>query len=191
MTELLGKSVGEWTSNPYVNMFGMYGGGTNPINTMRNKACSKFIVSPQLCNIKLSEWSSRSSANASLKDYGLSQSEIEQAWTEFKEQVQEEFDRAKFINFAKAKVQSQSDNQSNDSNGGREGNTRGGRGRSNTDSNIPSREGNQGGSNKRVDATSNRTLSANKTNSNLMQYALIGGVVLALVGVGYLIFKKK
>jgi len=191
MTELLGKSVGEWTSNPYVNMFGMYGGGTNPLNTFRDKACSKFIVSPQMCNMKLSEWSSRSSANASLKNYGLSQSEIEQAWTEFKEQVQEEFDRAKFINFAKAKVQSQSDNQSNDSNGGRGGNTKGDRGRSNTDSNIPSREGNKGGSNKRVDATSNRTLSANKTNSNLMQYALIGGVVLALVGVGYLIFKKK
>lgn len=191
MTELLGKSVGEWTSNPYVNMFGMYGGGTNPLNSFRDKACSKFIVVPQMCNMKLSEWSSRSSANASLKNYGLSQSEIEQAWTEFKEQVQEEFDRAKFINFAKAKVQSQSDNQSNDSNGGREGNTRGDRGRSNTDSNIPSRGGNQGGSDRRADAKSNPTLSVNNSKSNLMQYALIGGVVLALVGVGYLIFKKK
>ena len=191
MTELLGKSVGEWTSNPYVNMFGMYGGGTNTVNTFKDKACSKFIVVPQMCNMPLSEWAKRSGANKSLKNYGLSQAEIEQAWTEFKEQVQEEFDSASFINFAKAKVQSQSDNQSNDSNGGRGGNTKGDRGRSNTDSNIPSREGNQGGSDRRVDAKSNRTLSVNNSKSNLMQYALIGGVVLALVGVGYLIFKKK
>ena len=196
MTELLGKSVGEWTSNPYVNMFGMYGGGTNPLNTFRDKACSKFIVSPQMCNMKLSEWSSRSSANASLKKYGLSQAEIEQAWTEFKEQVQEEFDRTKFINFAKSKVQSESDNQGQTSAGASP------RGRNNTDVNTD-RNGNPttgdnggqssgGGStspkrNTNTSTTSNTTPKA-KSNTNLYLY---GGIGLAVIVGAFLIFRKK
>ena len=194
MTELLGKSVGEWTSNPYVNMFGMYGGGTNPLNTFRDKACSNFIVSPQMCNITISEWSSRASANKTLKNYGLSQADINKAWSDFKDQVQGQFDRTKFVNFAKEQVQSQADNQSNDSSGGR--------GRNNTDVNTD-RNGNPttgdnggqssgGGStspkrNTNTSTTSNTTPKA-KSNTNLYLY---GGIGLAVIVGAFLIFRKK
>ena len=101
MTELLGKSVGEWSANQYAN-FGagnIFGNQTKIGNSTRN--CDALIPPNwKSCGISFSEWAKRSSANSRLKGKGLTSLQIAKYWKKFQNEVQSTFDSSLFISYA-------------------------------------------------------------------------------------------
>ena len=198
MTELLGKSVGEWSANENVNFGGnMYGNNNN------TKNCDALILANwRNCGLSLSEWSSRASAHSHLKKNGLTPVQIARYWTKFKKEVQSSFNRSLFISYAMEQNELEYDASQNQG-GTRGGGTRGGgRGNSNTNVNTDrngnpttSEDGGQssgGGSNngKRNTNSAVPTNTPIKDKSNTSLY-LYGGIGLAVVIGAFLIFKKK
>jgi len=195
MTELLGKSVGEWSANENVNFGGnMYGNNNNTRN------CDALILANwRQCGLSLSEWSSRASAHSQLKKNGLTPVQIARYWKKFKNEVQSTFNRGLFISYAMEQNAKEYDDSQN------QGGTRGGgRGNSNTNVNTD-RNGNPttgdnggqssgGGSTspkRDTNTTSNvqtTNLPKEKSNKNLYLY---GGIGLAVIIGAFLIFKKK
>jgi len=173
MERFIGSAVGEWNTSKKVYPNSQYSniGGNMFMGNFNDKVCGNFIVSPQRCNITLSEWSSRASANKTLKNYGLSQSEINKAWTDFKDQVQEQFDRTKFVKFAKEKVQTQVDAEPIDV----------------EDTDYKDEMKDESNSvvveNPKIDLTDK--------NKDIKQYLIYGGVGLAVIVGAVLIFRKK
>jgi len=196
MTELLGKSVGEWSANENVNFGGMYG---NPTNT---KNCDALILANwRQCGLSLSEWSSRASAHSHLKKMGLTPVQIARYWTKFKNEVQSSFNRSLFISYAMEQNELEYDASQN------QGGTRGGgRGNSNTNVNTDrngnpttSEDGGQssggggqssGGGSTSPKRDTNTTLSAIAPTSDNTKYYIYGGVGLAVIVGAFLIFKK-
>ncbi len=191
MTELLGKSVGEWSANESVNFMGnMYG---NNNNSTRN--CDALILPNwRSCGIEFTEWSRRAGANSSLKSKGLTSVQIARYWKKFQDEVQSTFNSSLFI--AYALEQNQKEYDASQSQGG----TRVGRGRNNTDVNTDrngnpttSDDGGQssgGGSTspKRNSNTSSTSSVAPKSDNT--KYYIYGGIGLAVIVGAFLIFKK-
>jgi len=190
MTELLGKSVGEWSANENVNFGGnMYGNNNN------TKNCDALILANwRNCGLSLSEWSSRASAHSHLKKNGLTPVQIARYWTKFKNEVQSSFNRSLFISYAMEQNELEYDASQN------QGGTRGGgRGNSNTNVNTD-RNGNpttseNGGQSSGGGSTSpkrgtNTTSSAIAPTSDNTKYYIYGGVGLAVIIGAFLIFKK-
>jgi hypothetical protein len=190
MTELLGKSVGEWSANENVNFGGnMYGNN----NSTRN--CDALILPNwRSCGISLSEWSRRAGANSSLKSKGLTSVQIARYWKKFQDEVQSTFNSSLFI--AYALEQNQKEYDASQSQGG----TRDGRGRNNTDVNTD-RNGNpttsdDGGQSSGGGSTSPRRNSNTSSTSSVApksdntKYYIYGGIGLAVIVGAFLIFKK-
>ena len=126
MTELLGKSVGEWSANENVNFGGGFGNNNN------TKNCDALILPNwRSCGISFSEWSRRAGANSSLKSKGLTSVQIARYWKKFRDEVQSTFNSSLFI--AYALEQNQKEYDASQTQGGRSG---GGRGNSNTNVNT-------------------------------------------------------
>ena len=192
MTELLGKSVGEWSANENVNFGGGFGNNNN--NT---KNCDALILPNwRQCGLSLSEWSRRAGANSSLKSKGLTSIQIARYWKKFRDEVQSTFNSSLFISYAleeNAKEYDASQNQ---------GGARGGRGNSNTNVNTDRNgkpttdKGTAGGNVAKPNSGSlANSILANpttppteKSNTNLYIY---GGVGLAVIVGAFLIFRKK
>jgi len=190
MTELLGKSVGEWSANENVNFGGnMYGNNNN------TKNCDALILANwRNCGLSLSEWSSRASAHSHLKKNGLTPVQIARYWTKFKKEVQSSFNRSLFISYAMEQNELEYDASQN------QGGTRGGgRGNSNTNVNTDrngnpttSEDGGQssGGGSTSPKRDTNTTSSAIAPTSDNTKYYIYGGVGLAVIIGAFLIFKK-
>ena len=187
MTELLGKSVGEWSANQYAN----FGAGNVFGNQTRN--CDALILPNwRNCGISFSEWSRRAGANSSLKKKGLTSVQIARYWKKFQNEVQSTFNSSLFISYALEQNQKEYDASQ----------TQGGRGRNNTDVNTDrngnpttSENGGQssgGGSTspKRGNNTSTTSNSTPKEKSNTNLY-IYGGVGLAVLVGAFIIFRKK
>ena len=189
MTELLGKSVGEWSANESVNF-----GGTMFGNQNSTRNCDA-LTSPnwRQCGISFLEWTRRASANGSLKKSGLTPVQIARYWKKFQNEVQSTFDKSLFIAYAmeqNAKEYDASQNQ-----GGTRG---GGRGNSNTnvntDRNGNPTTGDNGGQSSGGGSTSPKrntnTTSTPQPKSDNTKYYIYGGVGLAVIIGAFLIFKK-
>ncbi len=175
MSRLIGTSVGDWNTSQKVYPNPQYsniGGNMNLGGNFKDTLCKRFMVAPNMCNVTLSEWSSRASANKSLKSYGLSTQEINKAWADFQTQVQKQFDRNKFIKFAKEQVQTQVDAEPIKE----------------EDTDYKD-EINDEGSNNQVSA--NPKIDLTDKNKDIKQYLIYGGVGLAVIVGGFLIFRKK
>lgn len=174
MERFIGSAVGEWNTSKKVYPNSQYSniGGNMFMGNFNDKVCGNFIVSPQMCDITISEWSSRASANKTLKNYGLSQSEINKAWTDFKDQVQEQFDRTKFVKFAKEKVQTQVEAEPIDE----------------EDTDYKDEINNEGSNNQ---VSANPIIDLRDKNKDIKQYLIYGGVGLAVIVGAVLIFRKK
>ncbi len=185
MTELLGKSVGDWSANQYAN----FGAGNVFGNQTRN--CDALILPNwQQCGLSLTEWSRRAGANSSLKKKGLTSVQIARYWKKFQNEVQSTFDSSLFISYAME--QNEIEYDASQTQGGRSGD---GRGRNNTDVNTDrngnpttSEDGGQssGGGNTNTTSTSSVTPESDNT-----KYYIYGGVGLAVIVGAFLIFKKK
>jgi len=189
MTELLGKSVGEWSANESVNF-----GGTMFGNQNSTRNCDALVLPNwRQCGISFTEWSRRASANGSLKKSGLTSIQIARYWKKFQNEVQSTFDKSLFIAYAmelNAKEYDDSQNQ---------GGARGGRGNSNTNVNTD-RNGNpttsenggqsSGGGSTSPKRNTNTTSIPQTEKSNNTQYYIYGGVGLAVIVGAFLIFRK-
>lgn len=201
MTELLGKSVGEWSANENVNFGGNMYGNNNSQN------CDALILANwRQCGLSLSEWSSRASAHSQLKKNGLTPVQIARYWTKFKNEVQSSFNRSLFVSYAMEQNELEYDASQNQG-GTRGGGTRGGgRGNSNTNVNTD-RNGNpttsedggkssgggsqsSGGGSTSPKRNTNTTSSAIAPTSDNTKYYIYGGVGLAVIVGAFLIFKK-
>ena len=188
MTELLGKSVGEWSANEHVNFGGGFGNNNN------TKNCDALILPNwRSCGISFSEWSRRAGANSSLKSKGLTSVQIARYWKKFRDEVQSTFNSSLFI--AYALEQNQKEYDASQTQGGRSG---GGRGNSNTNVNTD-RNGNpttseDGGQSSGGGSTSPKrntnTTSTPQPKSDNTKYYIYGGVGLAVIIGAFLIFKK-
>ena len=188
MTELLGKSVGEWSANESVNFGGTFGMG----NQTRN--CDALILPNwRSCGISFTEWTRRAGANSSLKSKGLTSVQIARYWKKFRDEVQSTFNSSLFI--AYALEQNQKEYDASQTQGGRSG---GGRGNSNTNVNTD-RNGNpttseDGGQSSGGGSTSPKrntnTTSTPQPKSDNTKYYIYGGVGLAVIIGAFLIFKK-
>lgn len=191
MTELLGKSVGEWSANENVNFGGTFGMPSSSRN------CDALIIPNwRNCGLNLSEWSSRASAHSHLKKNGLTPVQIARYWTKFKNEVQSSFNRSLFISYAME--QNEKEYDASQTQGGRSGD---GRGRNNTDVNTDrngnpttSEDGGQssGGGSTSPKRNTNTTSSSSVTpKSDNTKYYIYGGVGLAVIVGAFLIFRKK
>ena len=197
MTELLGKSVGEWSANQYANF-----GSTSPFGNSTRNCDALILPNWRSCGLDLSEWSRRAGANSSLKSKGLTSVQIARYWKKFRDEVQSTFDSSLFIAYAmeqNAKEYDASQNQ-----GGTRG---GGRGNSNTnvntDRNGNPTTGDNGGQSSGGGSTSptsgggstspkrnTNTTSIPQPKSGNTQYYIYGGVGLAVIVGAFLIFRK-
>ena len=182
MTELLGKSVGEWSANENVN----FGGTFSMPNSTRN--CDALILPNwKQCGLSLSEWSRRAGANSSLKSKGLTSVQIARYWKKFQNEVQSTFNSSLFI--AYALEQNQKEYDASQTQGGR---SEGGRGRNNTDVNTD-RNGNpttrEGTSTSPKRNTNTTSRSSGTPKSDNTKYYIYGGVGLAVIVGAFLIFK--
>ena len=106
MTELLGKSVGEWSANEYLN----YGGTIGGSSFNRNTDCDGLILSEWTkCGLSLREWSSRASANSTLKGNGLTSVQIARYWKKFQNEVQSSFSKSLFIEYSMSEYKKEYD----------------------------------------------------------------------------------
>lgn len=187
MTEVLGKSVGEWSANQYAN----FGAGNVFGNQTRN--CDALILPNwRQCGLSLMEWSKRAGANSSLKSKGLTSVQIARYWKKFRDEVQSTFNSSLFIDYALEQNEKEYDASQN------QGGARGGRGNSNTNVNTD-RNGNpttseNGGQSSGGGSTSPKrntnTTSTPQPKSDNTKYYIYGGVGLAVIIGAFLIFKK-
>ena len=187
MTEVLGKSVGEWSANESVNFGGGFGNNNN------TKNCDALILPNwKQCGLTLREWSKRAGANSSLKKKGLTSVQIARYWKKFQNEVQSTFDSTLFIAYAMEQNEIEYDASQN------QGGARGGRGNSNTNVNTD-RNGNpttseDGGQSSGGGSTSPKrntnTTSTPQPKSDNTKYYIYGGVGLAVIIGAFLIFKK-
>ena len=106
MTELLGKSVGEWSANEYLN----YGGTIGGSSFNRNTDCDGLILSEWTkCGLSIGEWSSRASANSTLKGNGLTSVQIARYWKKFQNEVQSSFSKSLFIEYSMSEYKKEYD----------------------------------------------------------------------------------
>ena len=188
MTELLGKSVGEWSANQYANF------GAGNVFGNQTKNCDALILPNwRNCGISFSEWGSRASANGSLKKSGLTSVQIARYWKKFQNEVQSSFNKSLFISYAMEQNEKEYDASQTQS--GRSGD---GRGNSNTNVNTD-RNGNpttseDGGQSSGGGSTSPKrntnTTSTPQPKSDNSKYYIYGGVGLAVIIGAFLIFKK-
>ena len=189
MTELLGKSVGEWSANESVNF-----GGANPLGNSTRNCDALILPNWRQCGISFSEWSRRAGANSSLKKRGLTNVQIARYWKKFQNEVQSTFNSSLFISYAMEQNELEYDASQN------QGGTRGGgRGNSNTNVNTDrngnpttSEDGGQssGGGSTSPKIDTNTTSSAIAPTSDNTKYYIYGGVGLAVIVGAFLIFKK-
>ena len=171
MTELLGKSVGEWSANEYLNYGGTVGSSFN-----RNTDCDGLILSEwRKCGLSLREWSSRAGANATLKGNGLTSIQIARYWKKFQNEVQSSFSKSLFIEYSMSEYKKEYDaleknKPKNDII---------------TDEVVNTQPPNE-------EPTENTTFTTSvptkKSNKNLYIY---GGIGLVIIVGAFLIFKKK
>jgi len=189
MTEVLGKSVGEWSANQYANF-----GSTAPFGNSTKNCDALVLPNWRQCNISFSEWVSRAGANSSLKKNGLTSVQIARYWKKFQNEVQSTFNKGLFIAYAMEQNELEYDASQN------QGGTRGGgRGNSNTNVNTD-RNGNpttsenggqsSGGGSTSPKRDTNTTSSAIAPTSDNTKYYIYGGVGLAVIIGAFLIFKK-
>jgi hypothetical protein len=188
MTEVLGKSVGEWSANESVNF-----GGTIFGNQNSTRNCDALILPNwRQCGISFSEWGSRASANGSLKRSGLTSVQIARYWKKFQDEVQSSFNKSLFLSYAMEQNAKEYDASQN------QGGASGDRGNSNTNVNTD-RNGNpttseNGGQSSGGGSTSPKrntnTTSTPQPKSDNTKYYIYGGVGLAVIIGAFLIFKK-
>jgi len=190
MTEVLGKSVGEWSANQYANF-----GSTAPFGNSTKNCDALVLPNWRQCNISFSEWVSRAGANSSLKKNGLTSVQIARYWKKFQNEVQSTFNKGLFIAYAMEQNELEYDASQN------QGGTRGGgRGNSNTNVNTD-RNGNPttgdnggqssgGGSTSPKRTTNTPSTSSVSSKSDNTKYYIFGGVGLAVIVGAFLIFKK-
>ena len=187
MTELLGKSVGEWSANQYANF-----GSTSPFGNSTRNCDALILPNWRSCGLDLSEWSRRAGANSSLESKGLTSVQIARYWKKFRDEVQSTFDSSLFIAYAMEQNAKEYDASQN------QGGARGGRGNSNTNVNTD-RNGNpttseNGGQSSGGGSTSPKrntnTTSTPQPKSDNTKYYIYGGVGLAVIIGAFLIFKK-
>ena len=189
MTELLGKSVGEWSANQYANF-----GSTAPFGNSTRSCDALVLPNWQQCSISFIEWTNRASANSSLKNSGLTSVQIARYWKKFQNEVQSRFDKSLFIAYAMEQNAKEYDASQN------QGGARGGRGNSNTNVNTDrngnpttSENGGQssgGGSSSPKRNTNTPSTSSVTPKSDNTKYYIYGGVGLAVIVGAFLIFKK-
>lgn len=191
MTELLGKSVGEWSANSYSNF------GAGNVFGNQTKNCDALILPNwRNCGISFSEWSRRAGANSSLKKKGLTSVQIARYWKKFQNEVQSTFNSSLFISYAME--QNEIEYDASQTQGGRSGD---GRGRNNTDVNTDrngnpttSEDGGQssgGGSTSPKRNTNTTSKSSATPKSDNTKYYIYGGVGLAVLVGAFIIFRKK
>ena len=196
MTELLGKSVGEWSANQYANF-----GSTAPFGNSTRNCDGLILPNWRQCGISFLEWTKRAGANSSLKNRGLTSVQIARYWKKFQNEVQSTFNSGLFISYAMEQNELEYDASQN------QGGTRGGgRGNSNTNVNTDrngnpttSEDGGQssggggqssGGGSTSPKRDTNTTSSAIVPKSDNTKYFIYGGVGLAVIVGAFLIFKK-
>jgi len=102
MTELLGKSVGEWSANENVNF------GGSSFN--RNTDCDGLILREWTkCGLSLREWQNRAKANSTLKGNGLTSVQIARYWKKFQNEVQSSFNKSLFIEYSMSEYKKEYD----------------------------------------------------------------------------------
>tara|TARA_R110000787_G_scaffold211089_4_gene320835 strand:+ start:1000 stop:1518 length:519 start_codon:yes stop_codon:yes gene_type:complete len=172
MTELLGKSVGEWSANEYLN----YGGTIGGSSFNRNTDCDGLILSEWTkCGLSLREWSSRASANSTLKGNGLTSVQIARYWKKFQNEVQSSFSKSLFIEYSMSEYKKEYDaleknKPKNDIITDEVVNTQ-----------PPNEEPTE-------NTTSTTSVPTKKSNKNLYIY---GGIGLVIIVGAFLIFKNK
>lgn len=185
MTELLGKSVGEWSANESVNFSG------NPLGNNTRNCDALILANWRQCGISFTEWSRRASANSTLKKQGLSSVQIAKYWKKFQNEVQSKFDRGLFVSYALDENKKEYDASQTSA-----GSDRSGRGRDNTDVSATTDKGTargevpapNSGSLANSSLANSTTPSTEKSNKSLYIY---GGIGLAVIVGAFLIFKKK
>ena len=172
MTDLLGKSVGEWSANEYLN----YGGTIGGSSFNRNTDCDGLILSEWTkCGLSLREWSSRASANSTLKGNGLTSVQIARYWKKFQNEVQSSFSKSLFIEYSMSEYKKEYDaleknKPKNDIITDEVVNTQ-----------PPNEEPTE-------NTTSTTSVPTKKSNKNLYIY---GGIGLVIIVGAFLIFKNK
>ena len=172
MTELLGKSVGEWSANEYLN----YGGTIGGSSFNRNTDCDGLIIRVWTkCGLSLREWSSRASANSTLKGNGLTSVQIARYWKKFQNEVQSSFSKSLFIEYSMSEYKKEYDaleknKPKNDIITDEVVNTQ-----------PPNEEPTE-------NTTSTTSVPTKKSNKNLYIY---GGIGLVIIVGAFLIFKNK
>jgi len=172
MTELLGKSVGEWSANEYLN----YGGTIGGSSFNRNTDCDGLILSEWTkCGLSIREWSSRASANSTLKGNGLTSVQIARYWKKFQNEVQSSFSKSLFIEYSMSEYKKEYDaleknKPKNDIITDEVVNTQ-----------PPNEEPTE-------NTTSTTSVPTKKSNKNLYIY---GGIGLVIIVGAFLIFKNK
>ena len=172
MTDLLGKSVGEWSANEYLN----YGGTIGGSSFNRNTDCDGLILSEWTkCGLSIREWSSRASANSTLKGNGLTSVQIARYWKKFQNEVQSSFSKSLFIEYSMSEYKKEYDaleknKPKNDIITDEVVNTQ-----------PPNEEPTE-------NTTSTTSVPTKKSNKNLYIY---GGIGLVIIVGAFLIFKNK
>jgi len=178
MTELLGKSVGEWSANKSVNF-----GGANPLGNITKKCDALILSNWRQCGLDFTEWVRRASANSSLKSNGLTSIQIAKYWKKFQNEVQSKFDKSLFVSYALEENKKEYDASQN------QGGTKGG------DKDIKgSPTADKGTSVVNVAKPNSGSLDNSTTppteKSDNTKYYIYGGVGLAVIVGAFLIFKK-